>query len=751
MQIFNDMQQPVAAHDRGVALGFFDGVHHGHMELLRTLVFQCRQSNLTPAVFTFPNHPLALFGQDCEFTGYLTHVDERMQQLRDCGITETHLQPFDHDFARIEPLEFLDSTLDQRLHAKLIVVGSDYRFGHDGQGDIALLQKWASRKSIDVKVIPQVCLSGDKVSSTRIRELIKAGEMQLASQLLGRPYQITGIVVSGRKLGQQLGFPTANMKMPEDRVCPLYGVYATRTWVDDRMYDSITNIGLRPTVEPDTVLPLVETYLYDKSLDLYNKTITVEFLEMTRPEVRFASLLQLSSQISLDLHEVRDWHQKNEMICERARIGDVPLYWLASRRFAQSALSLVFRCPMEKHLTTATALLIKILTASCRRYSSRPAMATALDRLYGAHIEANQEKQGDMQTITFSAAAIRRWTDQSSPFADAVTLLFDLLLEPLLDDQGLFDAAVVEAERQNLSMEWLARENDRTKFAYDRCLEIICGDRPQGISDLGDRDILARIDRHDLKIVYEQMLSQMQLACYIGGAYEDDLFRHCQDALRRLPAAARPFYRPGAYPSPFAAPLSLEVQEEKALAQARIVMAFSGLPPYFSFQSMVVTMLNSMLGGDVHSLLFDVVREEMGLAYHVFSLNQRYLSLILMIAGVAPDKVESARSAMSGQLKRLADGDFPDQLLARARQMIETNIMSVNDNLGAMLNHQMSMLTHGRVLTVQDMLSMLADVQKTDIMQLAQRLQPSACYILTRHPEAGFQGERVSTEEDIND
>ena len=149
-------------------------------------------------------------------------------------------------------------------------------------------------------------------------------------------------------LGRKLGFPTANLPVSPELACPAFGVYATRTRVDGRTYNSITNVGLRPTVDQNAVQPLAETYLFDTEQQMYGRDIHIDFLQMIRPEKRFDSLLQLGSQVREDLDIVREWHQKSELCHEKARLGGIPLYVLPTNRFAQAAMHLVFYIPMDK-------------------------------------------------------------------------------------------------------------------------------------------------------------------------------------------------------------------------------------------------------------------------------------------------------------------------------------------------------------------------------------------------------------------
>jgi len=730
LQIFDNPGHKPQQIARGVGLGFFDGVHRGHLELLRTLVFECRRSGLTSAVYTFPDHPEAVLRPDEPFDEYLSDLPERLALLAGCGLDETHLQPFDSAFAAIEPLTFLQEILADRLQAKLIVVGNDYRFGRFGAGDVRLLQAWAAEQDIQVIVVDEVTLYGERISSSRIRNLIGSGNMARVSSLLGRPYSLSGLVVSGRQLGRRLGFPTANFPVNSRLVCPAYGVYATRTHVGGRVYDSITNVGLRPTVEQAGARPIVETYLYDADLTLYDQNIQVDFLERIRPEMQFTSVAGLGDQVSADLLTVRSWHEQSEQCHVKARIQNIPLRVLSTRRFAQASLQLIFLIPLGKRRSSCMALLLRTLTASCRRYPTRTSLAAALDSLYGSTIEAHLEKQGDLQAISLTAEGLMRWTDGSSPFGETCDLLFDVLLDPLVDENGLFDPSIVETERQNLLLELAARENDRAKYAYDRCLLFFCGDQVQGLSPIGDRQSLEEISLDELREAYSVLLQQTSLSAYLGGHIDSQILEACLQGLQRLPLSNRPEYHPAVYPSPFVPAKPIGQIENKTVEQARLALAFCGLPPYFSHRTIIASVMNSMLGGDVHSLLFDVVREQMGLAYSVFSMNQRSLSALFILAGVSADQITAALDAIRRQIAVLAAGEFDDTLLERSRQMLETSILSVNDDLSSMMAQRIIGNLYGRDMTQDESISLLNSVSRDDIRELAGHLQLVTCYVL---------------------
>ena len=747
MQIFDKTEKRIPDVPRGVALGFFDGMHRGHLDLLRTLVYACGSLGLVPAVHTFPQYPGLLLRPHQPFPGYLATLDERISLMASCGVSEVHLQDFDADFSMCDPRVFLDDILAAKLNARLIVVGPDYRFGCDGQGNVAFLQAWAAELGIEVRIVPQVNMAAGKISSSRIRSLIQSGDLILAASLLGRPYQISGTVISGRGLGHRMGFPTANQKVPDGKVCPAYGVYATRARVGTRMYEAVTSIGLRPTVNNTDTVPLIETFLYDAGeLPLYDRPMTVEFLEMMRPEIKFDSLLQLSSQIRADLEQVRAWHRDHEQCHERDTIHGIPIYTLITDRFAQAGLHLVFHVRADAKRTAANALLVRILTASCHRYPTRISLASALDNLYGSSLEGHLDKNGDLQTLYFSAEALMQWTDGSSPFRETAALLFDLLFDPLLADDGLFDPETVETERRNLLMEQAARENDRSKYAYDRCLSLFCGDHPAGIPPSGTSADIRATTREDLAEAWQDLINRSNLSVYLGGRIDEPTIELCRQQLKRFPDAERPSLFPGLEPAPFTAAKPAVVTENKAVEQARIVIALKGLPPYFCHRTIIATVLNSMLGGDVHSLLFDVVREKMGLAYQVYSMSQRYLSALFIVAGVANQSVDQALAAIRQQIDALAAGRFDDQLLERTCSLLESSILSNGDDLSTLLAVQIAGRLTGRLLSGSDSIALMHEVSREQLMELAGGLEWVTTYVLTATQPEGMPSAVVQPE-----
>lgn len=287
----------------GVGLGNFDGLHIGHMALIHTLVSECRMSGLSPAVFTFTKHPDHILRKDL-YQPLITSLSHKTAILSRLDLDWLCLQEFDESFSQLSAEDFVKDILLSRLHARLIVVGFNYRFGYLGEGDTDLLRRMGARYGFRVLVVPPVKVEDEIVSSTLIRSYIGKGEMEHVFHLLGRHFSIPGIVSGGRRVGRQIGFPTANLYPEPEMAIPAFGVYITRTRSGQAWHDSVTSIGLAPTVRTDGSFS-IETHLLGFREDLYGQEIEVAFLKRLRGEVRFEGVEALKSQIACDIAEAQ--------------------------------------------------------------------------------------------------------------------------------------------------------------------------------------------------------------------------------------------------------------------------------------------------------------------------------------------------------------------------------------------------------------------------------------------------------------
>jgi riboflavin kinase / FMN adenylyltransferase len=272
---------------RRVAVGEFDGVHAGHRKVIAG----------NDTVLTFEPHPATVVRPELA-PKLLTSLEVKKELIAGLGVEELVIIPFDEAFAQREAPQFVDSVLVEKLGATSVSVGENFRFGHSVHGDATLL---AADTRFATRVVPLVSIDGATVSSTRIRALVSAGEVQEAARLLSAPFRLRGEVVGGDRRGRDLGFPTANMVPDQSLVCPGHGVYACR--VGDQL--AAVNVGVRPTFGQGLKL-LVETFLLDFTGDLYGQVLTVEFIARLRGEARFENVDELVAQMGRDVERTRE-------------------------------------------------------------------------------------------------------------------------------------------------------------------------------------------------------------------------------------------------------------------------------------------------------------------------------------------------------------------------------------------------------------------------------------------------------------
>jgi len=720
---------------RGIGLGVFDGYHRGHQELIRTLISRTQERKMASCIFTFTSHPAAISGNKEKISmGLLASEEEKMNLLKATGVDEILCQEFSVEFSHISARMFLEDYLLEQLHCALIVVGFNYRFGRNREGDVSFLKAWAKEKDIEVIVIEPVVFCGVSISSSAIRKSIAKGDFEMANAMLGREYSLSGTVMPGQKLGRKLGFPTANIQ-PAPGIClPENGVYVTRLKTNDHAYESITNIGFRPSVSGTVTTPIIETMMLDHDADLYGKEIQVQFLHMLRKEKKFDQLEALRQQVQKDIQKAGIWHTESEQCWEMAKINRIPIYGIRSVRFTGNVINIVVKTPLLKRAASRNTLLARVLTASCRQFPSRPALSKYLDSLYGASIDSHVESSSDVQMIHFTADALNTWRGLSHPFHDAVELLFDMLSFPDMDSDGCFSNEIFESERCNLINEIHNRENDKTKYALDQCMDFLTAGTVQNIKSTGETAVLEEITLEELTLAYAAMMEEADISIFIAGNIDasmmdriEDLtaktFQNNKSAYTLFPGKTPQYYKP--------APSNETHYEIKEIEQAKVCIAYKGIMPYFSNGIGAVNVFHNMLGGDVHSLLFDVVREQMGLAYSVFSAPLRYFSSIVLVAGVAPEKTEIAIDAMKEQVNRLAKNDFDDVLFRSALESISYSYRAIPDDLQSMIYYYSNAVTGGRNVSLQDALCFMKDFTRETIVEIAKKLELSITYVLT--------------------
>jgi riboflavin kinase/FMN adenylyltransferase len=286
-----------------LAVGSFDGVHRGHQALVSALVEDARRLEVPAVVLTFFPHPsVVLRGRRPSF--YLMSPEEKAEALAALGVDIVVSLHFDQEMAHVRASGFL-ALLQEHLNFKGLWVGEDFALGYQREGNRQFLENAGGTYGYSLHVVPPFLMGGEAVSSTRIREALRSGDVARAGSYLGRPYALPGKVTRGVGRGRRLGFPTANLEFWDERAYPGVGVYACWVTIDGQRYASVTNIGLRPTFEVDNVRPTIEAHLLDATLDLYDRDITLIFVERLRDERRFGDADALRDQIRRDITRAR--------------------------------------------------------------------------------------------------------------------------------------------------------------------------------------------------------------------------------------------------------------------------------------------------------------------------------------------------------------------------------------------------------------------------------------------------------------
>ena len=284
-----------------VTLGNFDGIHLGHRALIHGAVTDSKKFNLPSVVLTFEPHPLKVLAPERAPKLILAHKD-KMQMLHNLGVDIVAVQHFDLSFANLSAEEFVRDVLVRRLKTKKIWVGRDLRFGQARKGGVADLIRWGGNFGFDVAAVEPILIQGDRVSSSRIRELLGAGRVDEVKAMLGRYHFVSGRVVKGHQRGKDLGFPTANIAVRTE-VLPADGIYATRFQLGNLALLSVSSVGLNPTfgAGPRTV----ESFILDFDGSIYGEAVRLSFVKRLREEVKFSSVTELVAQIHADVESAR--------------------------------------------------------------------------------------------------------------------------------------------------------------------------------------------------------------------------------------------------------------------------------------------------------------------------------------------------------------------------------------------------------------------------------------------------------------
>ena len=286
-----------------LAIGAFDGLHKGHQLIIKEAINEARENNFPAAVLSFHPHPLEIIADKTPPPSIVSRR-QKISVLEEMGVDYYFEQKFNQEFARLKPEDFINDILVDKLRVNTVVVGDDFRFAYKNEGNVEILSKMGELHDFQTKIISQLHASDDRISSTRIRNLLEKGKIKKAENLLGRPYQICGKVIHGKKRGRKLGFPTANLKLETNYALPPEGVYAVRLMHKGTEYIGAANLGYNPTFNNQDIS--FEVYIIDFEGNLYGERLCVDIVEFIRGEKDFSDKEDLINQMQQDILYTRN-------------------------------------------------------------------------------------------------------------------------------------------------------------------------------------------------------------------------------------------------------------------------------------------------------------------------------------------------------------------------------------------------------------------------------------------------------------
>src|SRR5690606_35218711 len=320
MKIYRNIEDFIPVDNAVVTIGTFDGVHIGHQKILSNLVESANEINGETVLLTFFPHPRMILHPEDDSLRLISTIEEKAKKLAACGIDHLIITPFTKEFSQQSPEDYIRDVLVSKIGTKKIVIGYDHHFGKDREGTLNHLLSYAPMYGYSVQEIHEQDINDVTVSSTKIREALIKGDIEVANAFLGYPYELTGKVIHGKQLGKDIGFPTANLAIDESyKLIPAYGIYAVEVSavdqikindgefvdnVETEVFKGMGYIGTRPTV--NGVKRSIEVNLLDFDADLYGKTLCVKFMHFVRQDIKFDTVEEMIDQIALDEIAIRN-------------------------------------------------------------------------------------------------------------------------------------------------------------------------------------------------------------------------------------------------------------------------------------------------------------------------------------------------------------------------------------------------------------------------------------------------------------
>ena len=299
MKIITDFKDYHSNAPLALSLGMFDGVHLGHLSIINTLNLIAKNEDLESAILSFWPHPRKFLNPD-DNVKMLNTLEEKLDLLEKSGIQNIFLKTFDEDFRNLTGTEFCEQVLVDTLNVKHIIIGHDHTFGKNKSGNFDLLKSLSTELDFKVNQLEAVQQNDLNISSTKIRIALSEGRVRDANEMLGYNYPLTGKVIHGKKLGRTIGYPTANIDVPINKLLPKSGAYIVEVYVDDKFYKGMLSIGTNPTIDDRNQSLHTEVYILDFDQDIYDQEITVKFRDYLHDEIKFEGLEKLIEKLDLD-------------------------------------------------------------------------------------------------------------------------------------------------------------------------------------------------------------------------------------------------------------------------------------------------------------------------------------------------------------------------------------------------------------------------------------------------------------------
>lgn len=668
--------------------------------------------------------------QCAAFPGFIQSEEERLRCLEAEGVDCLYIQNFDDSFSSCPAREFFEQ-LCAFLEPVALVCGEDFRFGKGREGDSALLRQLCEEKQMLCFSSRTLSYRGEKISSTRIREAVRRGDMQLVRSLMGRPFRSLGEVLHGQSLGHTFGIPTANIRPTQSKVQPPFGVYLSFTKIGDRLYRSVTNFGKRPSVHGDSAAPLFETYVYDFSGDLYGQVIEISLLEFLRPETRFPSFLAMTNQISADLETARLAHRRREAFEHTYDMGGTHGYRLQLDRFSTGHLDLLFYLPVEKVKRSAFAVLASYLTAATKEHPDEASFSAWLEDKYAADFYAVSDVYGDVFVFRIGMSAIKHGPQERKPFYECLCYFLRQLSEAHFDEEGNADPALFAIEKEKLRMRLRARRREPDWLSWQGALRLVFDDPLLYEDAEGSPEELESLRPEDLFLAYRQLWTEAERVLVLSGAIDEEETLKVREFMRLSPRKQSGFHLRSAHRPGFPTPKEGRRGAGTHTAElTHLRLLYTGLPPYNSAEMIAFDLLAELLAGDTSSLLFEKLRNERGYVYSIDTDLDPYLGLLSIHFATSPGNMEEAQALTERLLLGLRTERLPDELIDRAKQFIINNLLTESDDLADLVDHHLEERFAGRYLPIDVYLDWLKALTAEDVRRAAEQLRFAAAYRL---------------------